>query len=736
PLAPTVVALSTNDHTPVITGTATVGVGETFTVIVNGITYTLGDGNLSIDGNNWTLQIPAGSELADGTYSVTATVKDAANNSSSDVTANELVIDTTAPLAPTVVALSTNDHTPVITGTATVGVGETFTVTVNGISYTLGDGNLSIDGNNWTLQIPAESELADGTYSVTATVKDAANNSSADITANELVIDTTAPEVPTVNVLKSNDSTPAITGTATVNAGDVFTVTVNGITYILGDGNLSMNGNNWTLQIPAADALTDGTYSVTATVMDAIGNLSNDITTNEVEIKTTAPEVPTVNVLKSNDSTPAITGTATVNAGDVFTVTVNGITYTLGDGNLILKINNWTLQIPSERELANGIYSVTAVVTDAFGNSSEDQTKDELTIKNSKAPLAIILGSPLRMLGRCSTDLQLDASASSGDGLIYQWTPSIYLDNPSSSKPKFHPGSTTRYLLTVTDSEGQTDTASVRIVIADAPKAVTDKNVFVNTPEANIVLNGSPSTGVGLTYQWSAKEGHVLTGENQPAATVNGLGTYYLQVKDSYGCTSRDSVTVGLYVQAMSDTTEITVNESVTINVLRNDLPHGALDPSSITIVTPPSHGVASMAADSLIIYQPETSYTGQDEFVYQVCDYAGLCDNATVLVLVNDLPLFIPEAFSPNGDAINDRFVIKGLEKYTRVEIEIFNRWGNIVYQSPNYGEGEGRDGYWNGMASSGLRIESGPVPSGTYYFILKMNGQKNISGSLYLDR
>lgn len=352
-------------------------------------------------------------------------------------------------------------------------------------------------------------------------------------------------------------------------------------------------------------------------------------------------------------------------------------------------------------------------------------------------PIARINGPSKRIVANCNTEgIGLDASASTGDGLIYKWTPSVYLDIPSISKPKFYPGLTTRYFLTVTDSHGLSDTSSVLIVVADPPKAITDKNVFVDTPEAGILLNGSKSTGSGLRYLWSSKKGNILKGETESKATVRGIGTYYLQVTDSLGCSNRDSVVVGLYIQAINDSTEITANESVTINVLRNDFPIGALDPSSLTIITPPLHGIASLAGDSLVIYQPETSYAGNDEFVYQVCDYSGMCDNAKVLVLVNDLPFFIPEAFSPNGDGLNDLFVIKGLEKFRRAQIEIFNRWGNVVYRSENYGTGPDRDGYWNGVAASGLRIESGPVPSGTYYYILKINGQRNISGAIYLDR
>ncbi|MDP2338063.1 MAG: Ig-like domain-containing protein [Bacteroidota bacterium] len=354
-----------------------------------------------------------------------------------------------------------------------------------------------------------------------------------------------------------------------------------------------------------------------------------------------------------------------------------------------------------------------------------------------RGPVARILGAPALIVASCNTQGQvLDASKSGGDGLSFSWSPSTYLDNPSSAKPIFHTGKTTRYHLTVTDSKGLKDTTSVLVSVLVAPMVLTERNVFVDAPNTTILLNASKSIGAGLTYLWLSKGGIILSGETTPTAQVSGLGMYYVQVTDRMGCINTDSVNVGLYIQAINDTAKTIVNQSVIINVLRNDTPPGKIIPSSISIVTPPLHGIAEVSADSLILYWPEYLYVGQDEFVYAICDYFNNCDNAKVLVLISDIPFFIPQAFSPNGDGINDFFEIKGLSKYKNVEIEIINRWGNIVYQSKNYGEGEGKDGFWNGRASSGLRTGSGPVPSGTYYYILKMNGAQNIQGSIYLDR
>ena len=179
-----------------LAGTATVAPGETLTVTVYGIIYTAGDGNLADNGDGtWDLSITT--PVAEGTYNVTATVTDSAGNSSVDTTSGELIVEATPLSTPTVVALTTIDTTPAITGTAVVGSGETFTVEVNGVTYTAGDGNLVYySSGNWTLNIPTP--MADGTFEVVATVTDVFGNPYADTSSDELIVDTTAPVTPTV----------------------------------------------------------------------------------------------------------------------------------------------------------------------------------------------------------------------------------------------------------------------------------------------------------------------------------------------------------------------------------------------------------------------------------------------------------------------------------------------------------------------------------------------------------
>ncbi|RXG20424.1 T9SS type B sorting domain-containing protein, partial [Leeuwenhoekiella marinoflava] len=206
---------------------------------------------------------------------------------SMDETVDELTIDTIAPTIPTVDFLTTNDDTPTITGTADSV--DDLTVEVNGVVYTEGDGNLTDNSDDtWMLVIPAGNALADGTYDVMATATDAAGNPSMDETVDELTIDSTGLAVPTVNTLVTDDVTPVLTGTA-VSSGELM-VSVNGVVYTEGDGNLvDNNDDTWTLGIPTGNEIPEGTYDVEAELMDALGNISVDGTTDELTINLGMP---------------------------------------------------------------------------------------------------------------------------------------------------------------------------------------------------------------------------------------------------------------------------------------------------------------------------------------------------------------------------------------------------------------------------------------------------------------
>jgi gliding motility-associated-like protein/uncharacterized repeat protein (TIGR01451 family) len=91
----------------------------------------------------------------------------------------------------------------------------------------------------------------------------------------------------------------------------------------------------------------------------------------------------------------------------------------------------------------------------------------------------------------------------------------------------------------------------------------------------------------------------------------------------------------------------------------------------------------------------------------------------------------FIPEGFSPNGDFINDVFVIRGIENYPENTFVIFNRWGNKVFEKKHYLN------TWDGRATTGLILGGDDLPIGTYFYILDLgDGTDVYKGTIYLNR
>jgi len=106
-----------------------------------------------------------------------------------------------------------------------------------------------------------------------------------------------------------------------------------------------------------------------------------------------------------------------------------------------------------------------------------------------------------------------------------------------------------------------------------------------------------------------------------------------------------------------------------------------------------------------------ELDYNG-DGIMPDDCDYDGQPNYLDT----DQCELFIPEGFSPNNDNNNDLFVLEGLKGGTTINLQIFNRWGSLVYASSNY------QNDWNGQANQGSA--SGDLPSGTYFYIITVDG------------
>lgn len=459
----------------------------------------------------------------------------------------------------------------------------------------------------------------------------------------------------------------------------------------------------------------------------------------------------TVTITVEDSGKPAIefiTAEVLVEQGNSFTHEVN-----LTNGNPLNAVYNWSVQ-PVGGTSTNlgqisgssanifwdgfpGGYMLYVFVTD--GNGCVSDTISQHVEVAEPSDFYLTAGRD-KTIGNCQPhQLQAEIQQEAGVTYSYFWSPATNLDNPSLPNPVFTPGSTTTFVVTVTSSKGSVETDSVKIMVS---KVFADAGSDVILLEgSNAMIDGTGSSGKEITYQWTTTSGMIESGVNTAKPVVSGFGDYYLLITDSFGCTDLDTVNVSRLTQfpvAVDDYDTTSYQHELVIDVLANDTDaENSINPTSLIISNPPHSGTAYVDFDNNIVhYRPDNGFKGTDVFEYRICDLNSQCDEASVFVLVTGFNFMIPNAFSPNNDGINDYFEILGIEYYENNSITIINRWGNKVYEAKGYGVSSSPV-FWDGKSNTGFRIGNEDLSTGTYYYILDLgDGQKPISGSIYLDR
>ena len=126
--------------------------------------------------------------------------------------------------------------------------------------------------------------------------------------------------------------------------------------------------------------------------------------------------------------------------------------------------------------------------------------------------------------------------------------------------------------------------------------------------------------------------------------------------------------------------------------------------------------------------------YSIRDTLIYTVCDNYCICSTDSVLISFRELEnILIYEGISPNNDGLNDQLVIENIENYPFNEIEVYNRWGNLVYRNKEYNN---TTNFWDGKSSEGIMLDDEYLPSGIYYYIINLgDGSDVIKGQIVIQ-
>jgi len=287
----------------------------------------------------------------------------------------------------------------------------------------------------------------------------------------------------------------------------------------------------------------------------------------------------------------------------------------------------------------------------------------------------------------CLTDkVQLGAVT---DGLQFQWTPSATLNNPVIVNPIATPLNTftTYQILARIGSCTATDDVTIKTVPYPYSNAGNDTLICYNT---SAQLHG---TYTGISYSWSPaaylNDPVSLNPVSHPPKTI----FYILSVLDTLGCPKpgRDTVIVTVLprVRAFAGhDTAVVVNQELQFN-----------GNGGVNYLWSPPTGL-----NNISIPNPKGIYSAEiDSVRYKliVTDQAGCIDSAfvTVKVFKTNPQVFVPTAFSPNDDGLNDviRPIAVGIKQIKW--FSIYNRWGQMVFTTTENGKG------WNGKIGGRLQ-------------------------------
>jgi gliding motility-associated-like protein len=452
---------------------------------------------------------------------------------------------------------------------------------------------------------------------------------------------------------------------------------------------------NWSAGANTALASSVSAGEQVVTVTDAVGCIAVD----SVLVNQPAPIVVTHTV-----ADPLCTGSAT---GRVWVSATGGTApYNFTWGTAVYAITD------TVKRLNAGTYIYT--VTDGKGCSQKD------TVTLTDPPQLAVTVSIVPISCANANDGKVIAHPTGGTpGYSYNWAPTGVNDSIQSG---LAPGI---YQVTVTDANGCSVNTYTTLV---APPPITFLNIVTDSTscpylsDGHIVVDvvgGTPGAQQPYTYQIDTN-----VAQNDHNFYDLAQGSHHITVMDGSGCHADTDIIVyaPLPVTASIDPLDTTLapGSSITLHTIVGNFTTQAINSYTWT----PSTGLSCIDCPNPVA----TPY--QDQQYTVVVNYGKNCvTSATNTIGVgHGADVYIPNAFTPNGDGANDVFEVYGTALRS-VGLRIFNRWGEKVYDSMS-SQWAAWDGTYKGVAQ----------PTGVYIYYVELtylDGQtKTREGSITLIR
>jgi len=484
--------------------------------------------------------------------------------------------------------------------------------------------------NNNNIENPTANPTVTTTYSVTVT-----DNSGCSATDNMVL---TVNPLPNANAGLDVSMCPHETANLTATGG---------ISYIWNPAN---GLNNPSIATPSAHPSVTTTYTVQVT--DANGCIKTD------DVIVTIYPIP-----------PADAGNHTaICIGDSTTLTASGGTSYLWDTNENTQSITVTPQITS---------TFTVTVTD---NNTCTATDNVIVTVNPLPPASA--GSDISI---CTGDF---GTLNGSGGVTYSWSPATGLSNPNIANPLANPTSHTTYAVTVTDSNGCSDTDDMVVSIYPSPVIAFTADVYNGCPP--LMVNFTDSTIPTIqSWQWDfgdPSSGIFNTSSSQnPTHIFQEPGTYSvsLTVTTTDGCTKSIFLSnlIQVYTNPIADFMAVPPFATIETAVIQ------FVNTSINAVSYYWNFGEQTSSSNTSNSFSPIHVYENEGTFnvTLFVVSANGCTDSISGTVkILPEYSFYVPNAFTPNGDGIND-FFRPYLTNFSEYQMLIYDRWGEMVFETDN---------------------------------------------------
>ena len=276
----------------------------------------------------------------------------------------------------------------------------------------------------------------------------------------------------------------------------------------------------------------------------------------------------------------------------------------------------------------------------------------------------------------------------------FAWSPAASVNNASVKDPLAGPSTTTQYILTATLGLCSIkDTVTVNVLPAPVADAGVDGDICYGQ---SFQLQGNG----GITYEWSPSTSLSSVSAGSPSVQPDKTTQYSLSVTDANGCRSLQADLVTVHV-----TPPIVIKVNNDTAVANGDVIQLIASSVATDYVWSPAFGL-----DNPTKSNPLATVTGDVTYTVVGTTSAGCKGEASVTLKVYEGPeIYVPTAFTPNGDGRNDQFRAfpVGIKTYTY--FRVYNRWGEMIFSTLDFGRG------WDGT------VNGKQQPTGTYVWMVE---------------